>query len=240
MKFETPLITGKLVKRYKRFLVDVVLDDGSTITASCPNTGSMAGLLSPGNRVWLSTNDNPKRKYRHTWELLACDNLPDKPMVGINTHLPNRLVAEAIANEQIPQLAGYTSLSREKNYGKNSRIDLLLESDSRPPCYVEIKNVTLLRQKGLAEFPDAVTTRGKKHLEELSNEVAQGARAVMFYLVQRNDADAFCLASDIDPDYFHSYNAALETGVETIVWACSLSATEIVLDRQLPVKMETT
>jgi len=234
MKFEKPLVEGTLIKRYKRFLTDVKLTDGSTITASCPNTGSMAGLLNPGNRVWLSTSDSPKRKYRHTWEMLECGDLPEKPMVGINTHLPNKLVAEAIEAGIISDLDGYTSLRREVKYGQNSRIDLLLEADNKPPCYVEIKNVTLLRQPNLAEFPDACTARGTKHLGELSAMVAQGARAVMFYLVQRTDAKRFSLASDIDPAYFNAYIKARSAGVETLVWSCKLDETAIELDQALP------
>jgi len=234
MKFEKPLIEGKLIKRYKRFLSDVELPDGSIITASCPNTGSMAGLLNPGNRVWLSASDNPKRKYAHTWEMLECGDLAEKPMVGINTHLPNKLVAQAIEAGIIPELNGYSSLRREVKYGQNSRIDLLLESTDKPPCYVEIKNVTLLRQKGLAEFPDATTARGAKHLGELSAMVAQGARAVMFYLVQRTDSQRFSLASDIDPAYFNAYIKARSAGVETLVWSCKLDETAIELDRAIP------
>ena len=238
MKFDTPLVEGTLIKRYKRFLTDVTLADGSVITASCPNTGSMSGLLNPGNRVWLSTNDNPKRKYRHTWEMLECDDLPDKPIVGINTHLPNKLVADAIETGKIPELNGYDTLRREVKYGENSRIDLFLESKDKPPCYVEIKNVTFLRHAGLAEFPDTVTARGTKHLGELSNMVAQGFRSVMFYLVQRGDARRFSLASDVDPAYFNAYNKAKAAGVETIAWSCTLDETGIELDKALPVEIE--
>lgn len=237
-KFNPPLVTGKLIKRYKRFLTDVELTDGRTITASCPNTGSMSGLLNPGNRVWLSVSDNPKRKYQHTWELLECGDLPEKPMVGINTHLPNKLVAAAIEAGKIPQLSQYTSLRREVKYGENSRIDLFLESNDKPPCYVEIKNVTFLRQPGLAEFPDTTTARGTKHLGELSNMVKQGFRAVMFYLVQRDDAQRFSLASDVDPAYFNAYNKARAAGVETLVWSCKIDETGIELDAPLPVEIE--
>ncbi len=237
MKFAPPLLQGTLIRRYKRFLTDVELADGKIITASCPNTGSMAGLLTPGNRVWLSVSDNPKRKYQHTWEMLECSDLPEKPMVGINTHLPNKLVAGAIEAGKIPELAGYSSLRREVKYGENSRIDLFLESKDKPPCYVEIKNVTLLRQPGLAEFPDAVTARGRKHLGELSNMVADGYRAVMFYLVQRTDAQRFSLASDIDPAYFKAYNEARAAGVETLVWCCQLDKSGIELDTPLPVEI---
>jgi len=236
MKFESPLIEGRLIKRYKRFLTDIELLDGSQITASCPNTGAMSGLLDKGNRVWCSVSNNPKRKYKHRWELVECSFLPHKPMVGINTHLPNKLVVQAILDGLIPQLSGYSSLRSEVKYGDNSRIDLLLESESKPPCYVEIKNVTLLRQQGLAEFPDTTTTRGTKHLHELANMAKQGARAVMFYLIQRDDAERFCLASDIDPKYFNAYNEAHNAGVETLVWSCNLNPTQITLDRPVPIQ----
>jgi len=239
MKFERPLVKGTLIKRYKRFLTDVKLDTGEIITASCPNTGSMSGLLEPGNKVWLSVSDNPKRKYRHTWEMLECSDLPGNPIVGINTHLPNKLVAEALSSDLIPQLRGYSSLRREVKYGENSRIDLFLESKNKPPCYVEIKNVTLLRRPGLAEFPDTTTARGTKHLLELTNMVKQGARAVMFYLVQRGDAQCFSLASDVDPAYFNAYTIARAAGVETIAWSCKLNETEIKLDAALPVEIDT-
>ena len=240
MKFENPLIEGRLIKRYKRFLTDIELDDGRQITASCPNTGSMQGLLDEGNRVWCSVSDNPKRKYQHTWELVECSSLPHKPIVGLNTHLPNKLVSQAISDGLVPQLSQYDTLRREVKYGENSRIDLLLESNPQvhsplPPCYVEIKNVTFLRQAGLAEFPDTTTQRGTKHLNELSNMVKQGARAVMFYLIQRDDVDKFCLASDIDPKYFTAYNKAREIGVETMAWSCKMSPTEIILDRPIPI-----
>ena len=239
MKFERPLVTGTLIKRYKRFLTDVKLDNGEIITASCPNTGSMSGLLNPGNKVWLSVNDNPKRKYRHTWEMLQCLDLPDKPIVGINTHLPNKLVAAAIERQLVPELCGYSSLRREVKYGVNSRIDLFLESKDKPSCYVEIKNVTFLRTPGLAEFPDTTTARGTKHLGELTNMVKQGHRAVMFYLIQRDDARRFSLASDVDPAYFSAYTIARAAGVETIAWSCKLDETQIKLERPLPVEIET-
>ncbi len=240
MKFKKPLVEGRLIKRYKRFLTDIELLDGSKITASCPNTGSMSGLLDEGNRVWCSISDNPKRKYRHTWELVECSSMLHKPIIGLNTHLPNKLVAEAIDQKLIPEFTQYTSLRHEVKYGENSRIDLLLESEHQPPCYVEIKNVTFLRQQGLAEFPDTKTARGTKHLNELSNMVKQGARAVMLYLIQREDTTQFCLASDVDPAYFNAYNDARKTGVETLAWSCKIDPTEIVLDRPIPIEIENT
>ena len=234
MLLPQPLICGKLIRRYKRFLTDVELDDGSVITAVCPNTGSMMGLTEPGTTVWLSTSDNPKRKYARTWELLRLDGPEIKAMVGINTNLPNKIVSEAIAGGAVPELAGYGTLRNEVKYGKNSRIDILLEDDARPRCYVEVKNVHLLREKGRAEFPDSVTARGKKHLVELADMVAEGARAVMFYLIQRDDAETFSLARDIDPDYASTFATARAAGVEVLVYCCKLGTSEIVLDKPVP------
>ncbi|MAB69428.1 MAG: DNA/RNA nuclease SfsA, partial [Oceanicaulis sp.] len=163
MRFPAPLHPGVLIKRYKRFLADVTLDTGDTVTAHCPNPGSMMGLKEPGSRCWLSHADDPRRKLKYTLEVLEADGA----LVGINTHRPNALAEEAIREGRIPSLSGYGSLRREVRYGVNSRIDLLLESEDRPACYVEVKNCHLMRTPGLAEFPDSVTTRGAKHLGEL-------------------------------------------------------------------------
>ncbi|MGI9464218.1 MAG: DNA/RNA nuclease SfsA [Aestuariivirgaceae bacterium] len=238
MKFATPLERGTLTKRYKRFLTDVVLDDGQAITASCPNTGSMMGLIDPGNPVWLSTSDNPKRKYRHTWELVEVTTGNGTTLVGLNTGRPNAIVTQAIKDGAIAELAGYANLRNEVKYGTNSRIDILLEDDARPPCYVEVKNVTLLRRPGVAEFPDGVTARGAKHLAEMSDMVKQGARAVMCYLVQRADADSLTFASDIDPAYLEAYKNARDVGVEAIAYSCSLSPHEITIAGSLPISID--
>src|SRR5262249_35358828 len=184
MRFATPLLPATLVKRYKRFLADVVLPSGETVTVHCANPGSMIGLNAPGARVWLAKADNPKRKLAHSWELIEVDFGGGAELVGINTAHPNALAAEAIAQGAIAELTGYASLRREVRYGKNSRVDFLLEDPTRPPCYVEIKNVHLMRRTGLAEFPDAVTKRGAKHLAELTDMVAAGNPAVMFFLIQ--------------------------------------------------------
>ena len=237
MQLPTPLLRGKLVQRYKRFLADVVLDSGETVTATCPNTGSMMGLTLPGTRVWLSTSDSPTRKYRHTWELLEVDLGRGPSLVGINTGHPNKLVAEAIEAGRIAELKGYASLRREVKYGRNSRIDILLEDPGRPPCYVEVKNVHLLRQPGLAEFPDCVTERGKKHLEELSDMVRGGARAVMVYLVQCAAPTRFTLAPDLDPGYTRAFHAARRAGVEALALTCHLSGEGIVAARTIPVEV---
>jgi len=236
MKFATPLIPGKLIQRYKRFLADVLISGGVTVTASCPNTGSMLGLTTPGSTVWLSQSDSPTRKYRHTWEMIEQDLGDGLHLVGINTGRPNALVAEAISAGTIRELAGYATLRREVKYGENSRIDLLLENGSDPRrCYVEVKNVHLMRQAGLAEFPDSKTERGAKHLRELSAMVAEGHRAVMVFLVQRGDAKSFKLASDIDPSYAAAFQTALASGVEMLCYRCNLSPTDIAVERRLDI-----
>jgi sugar fermentation stimulation protein A len=235
MRFPSPLKRGRLIQRYKRFLADVVLDSGETVTANCPNTGSMLGLTTPGARVWLSRSDSPTRKYAHTWEMIEAD-LGDGPsLVGINTGHPNRLVAEAIAEKRIKALAGYGSLRREVKYGEASRIDILLEDERKGRCYVEIKNVHLMREGGLAEFPDSVTARGVKHLRELAAMAKEGHRAVMLFLIQRTDAQRFTLASDLDPAYAAAFRLAAEAGVEALAFGCRMSEAEIALGRAVPI-----
>lgn len=223
MRFPSELIEGRLIRRYKRFLSDVELLSGETVTAHCANPGSMLGLAAPGSRVWLSKSNNPKRKLAFSWELIEVDLGRGPTLVGINTSSPNGAVAAAIERGLIPALSGYASLRREVRYGRGSRIDILLEDEGRPPCYVEIKNVHLMREAGLAEFPDSVTARGAKHLGELSSMVRAGARAVMVYFVQRGDAEAFALADDIDPAYAAGFQAALQAGVEALALVSSVS-----------------
>ena len=230
MRFSSPLIRGRLLKRYKRFLADVVLDDGGEVTATCPNTGSMLGLTAPGSVVWLSTSDSPTRKYRHSWEMSEADLGGEPTLGGSITNHPNRIVTEAVAAGAIAPLAGYASLRREVKYGVNSRIDLLLEDEAKPACYVEIKNVHLMREAGLAEFPDSVTERGTKHLDELANMVEAGHRAVMVYLIQRGAARRFSLARDIDPDYAAAFARATSRGVEALALSCRLTPEEITID----------
>ncbi len=231
MLFPSPLVRGTLIQRYKRFLADVKLDTGETVTATCPNTGSMKGLTAPGSTVWLSTSDSPTRKYRHTWEMIENDLGAGPTLVGINTGHPNKILSEAIGAGRIKPLAGYASLKREQKYGKNSRIDILLEDEAKGTCYVEIKNVHLMRKEGLAEFPDSVTERGAKHLGELADMVAEGKRAVMVFLVQRADAKSVALARDIDKAYGAAFDAAVAAGVEAIAVRCRLSETAIEVDR---------
>ncbi len=235
MRLPAPLLRGQLIQRYKRFLADVRLDDGRLVTATCANTGSMLGLTAPGSVVWLSESDSPTRKYRHTWELVEADLGKGPTLVGINTGHPNKLVAEAIAARRIRALAGYPGLRREVKYGRNSRIDLLLECPTKGSCYVEIKNVHLARRHGLAEFPNSVTERGVKHLSEMSDMVRQGHRAVMVFLIQRGDARRLAFARDIDPTYGAAFDAATAAGVEAIALRCKMATEEIVVDKPVPI-----
>ncbi len=230
MRFPEPLKRAELIRRYKRFLADVRLVDGREITAHVANPGGMIGLADPGLEVWLSPARNPARKLRWSWELARIDG----KLVGVNTAWPNAIVAEAIEAGRIGELTGYQSLRREVKYGQNSRIDVLLEAPDRVPCYVEIKNVHLKRDRG-AEFPDAVTARGTKHLRELASMVEAGRRAVMVYLVQREDCADFRVAGDIDPTYNSAFAEALDNGVEALCYACRLTTDGIDLAAPLPI-----
>jgi len=232
MKFPDPLIKATLVKRYKRFMADVELPSGDVVTAHCANSGSMLSVREPGSEVWISPARNPDRKLKFTWELIRVGDA----MVGINTSHPNALVYEAIENGTMTELQGYSSMRREVKYGKNSRIDVLLENEEGAKCYVEVKNVTLKRELGAAkpaEFPDGVTARGAKHLAELSDMVAEGHRAVMVYLVQRDDCGSFNLARDIDPEYGEAYDKAVKAGVEILGYTCQITPEEIVVTRRV-------
>ena len=235
MRFEAPLLRGTLIRRYKRFLADIALEDGREVTAHCPNPGAMLGLTAPGSTVWLSPANNPARKLKFTWEMIEAEGT----IVGINTGRPNALGEETILAGRVPGLEGYARLRREVKYGQNSRIDILLESPGRPPCYVEIKNVHLRRPEGkhptAAEFPDSVTKRGTKHLNEMANMVGNGARAVMFYLVQRSDCDHFRLAADIDRVYAETFSVAKARGVEAICYVCDLTETGINVNHTIPI-----
>jgi sugar fermentation stimulation protein A len=213
MLFASPLVPGKLVRRYKRFLADVTLRTGESITAACANTGAMLGLNEPGSTIWLSRSENPARKYPHTWELIE---IPSLGLVGVNTGSPNRITAEAIGSGLLPELAGYDSMRAEVKYGRNSRIDLLLESPGRQPCYVE---------------------RGRKHLHELADMVRSGARAAMVYLVQAAYPDRFSLAEDLDPSYLLAFREARKAGVEAFALCCNVTTTEITANRAVPVQV---
>ena len=227
MNFPSPLERGTLVQRYKRFFADVRLDDGTLVTAHCPNPGAMLGLKTPGMPVWLSRSADPKRKLPLTLELVEHGS----GMVGVNTMNPNRLAWEAIEAQAIPELAGYARMRREVKYDDDSRIDILLEDDARGRCWVEVKNSHFLREPGLAEFPDCVTVRGVKHLKALERRLAAGERAVMLFVVQATGVDLFDTADDIDRDYGRALREAAAKGVEVIVQGCELTPERIRIDR---------
>lgn len=231
MELRGPLSKGKLIKRYKRFLADVELDNGHIITAHCPNSGSMAGLTEPGIAVIVSDCGNPARKLACTLEMVRPGAAS---WVGIHTGHTNALAAEAIAAGVIAELTGYDTVRREVKYGQNSRIDLLLESPGRPACYVEVKNVTLKRAD-MAEFPDAVTSRGAKHMLELAEMVRGGHRAVVLFIAQREDVEAFTIAADIDPVYAKALAEAVGAGVEVLCYRCSMREDAVTVERKLPV-----
>jgi sugar fermentation stimulation protein A len=228
MQFPNPLVKAQLVRRYKRFLTDAKLESGEIVTAHCANPGSMIGLTEPGAEIWLSPAQNPQRKLRWSWEMIRVG----KSLVGINTLHPNKIVFDAIAKNLIPEVEGYKNMRREVKYGKSSRIDIFLEDPRKGACFVEVKNVHLKRNAG-AEFPDSVTARGTKHLFELRNMVSQGHRAVMLYLVQREDCKDFRIAGDIDPKYHSAFETALDSGVEALCYSCQLQPSSIEIDRSL-------
>ena len=241
MKFQTPLVSGTLIKRYKRFLADVQLEDGRTITAHSPNTGAMQGCAEPGSPVWLRDTANPKRKYPYAWELTTS---LEGCLVGINTGIVNRLVEEAINNGIVTGLQGYSQIRSEVKYGReNSRIDLLLQSGARADCYVEIKNVTAVDNaivnasvdKGTAIFPDAVSLRATRHLRELMHVVEQGQRGVIFFCIQREDISQFKPADSIDPEYGQILRKAITHGVEVMAYKAIVSLEEIQLVQAIPV-----
>ena len=231
MRFPSKLVEGRLIRRYKRFLADIQLA-GGVVTAACPNTGSLMGCCEAGSRVWLSESDSTTRKYRHTWEIVEVG----KVMVGINTGLPNALVAEAISDGTIPELGGYPGLRREVPYGEErSRVDLVLEGGAREDCYVEVKNVTAAASKGVALFPDCVSERGSKHLRELIRLKAQGLRPVQLYCVQRGDVREVRPADGIDHEYGRMLREAIAAGVEVLAYRAKVSATEVRLAERIPV-----
>ena len=233
VQFPFPLASGRLVKRYKRFLADVILDDGSSVTAHCPNTGSMLGCHTPGARVWLSRSDNPKRKYAHTWEMVEVE---DGVLVGVNTGRSNALVREAIESGIITELGGYDDIRAEVRYGEEgSRVDFLLSRD-HSRCYVEVKNVTAALDRGIALFPDAVSTRGTRHLRELMRTFRESRqRALLCFCVQRSDVHEVRPADDIDADYGRTLRDALDAGVEVIAYRAKLRPDSIVLVEPIPV-----
>jgi sugar fermentation stimulation protein A len=228
MRFAAELIPATLKRRYKRFLADVELADGSLITVHVANPGAMLGLQAPGATVWLSKSPSATRKLPYSWELIEADFGAGTELVGVNTMHPNAIVAEALAEQVIPELSGYASIRREVKYGdgqfgKASRVDFLLEDPARPPCYLEVKNVHMMRRPGLAEFPDAVTARGARHLDELAAMAGSGARAVMLFVIQIGSSRGFSLARDIDPAYGRAFDRARAAGVEALAYTCRLS-----------------
>jgi sugar fermentation stimulation protein A len=233
VEFSTPLVRGTLRLREKRFLAHVVLDDGREVIAHTNNSGAMTGCSTPGSTVWLSPANNPKRKLKWTWELVEA--VPGV-LAGINTQLPNRLAEEAIAAGRIPELRGFASIRREVRYGEErSRIDVLLEDPGR--CWVEVKNVTLIRD-GAAAFPDAKTDRGRKHLRELAAQVVAGDRAALLFVVQRSDADRVVPADDVDPAYGAELRRAAAAGVQVLAWQADVSPAGVSLVRPLPVLLD--
>lgn len=236
MKLPLDLVPATLIRRYKRFLADVELADGSMITAHVANPGAMIGLQAPGARVWLSLSTSKTRKLPYSWELVEADFGNGPELVGVNTIHPNAIVAEALADGAIPELAGYATIRREVKYGEKSRVDFLLEHPDRPPCYVEVKNVHMMRQPGLAEFPDSVTARGARHLEELAAMVALGARAVLLFVVQIGSSQRVAVARDIDAAYGRAFDKAREAGVENLAYTCVIDHGSIVLAGKVPVE----
>ncbi len=235
MRFATPLIPAMLARRYKRFLADVMFDSGEMTTVHVSNPGAMTGLNRPYSRVWVSDSENPLRTLRYTWELVEVDLGSGPELVGVNTIQPNLLVTEAIETGLIPELRDYPVMRREVKYGLNSRADFVLEDEKRPACYLEVKNVHLMRKPRLAEFPDCVTARGAKHLNDLTLMVENGARAALLFVIQIPSADRFCLARDIDPTYAEAFDRARKAGVEILAWRCKITLNGIEIASPVPI-----
>ncbi|CTQ49316.1 DNA/RNA nuclease SfsA [Jannaschia donghaensis] len=229
MRFATPLVPATLIRRYKRFLSDVVLDDGTQVTAHCPNPGAMTGLAAPGTRIWVEPNDDPKKKLKYSWRLTE---LPDGHMAGIDTGVPNRVVGEALRAGQVPGLVG--DVRAEVAYGTNSRVDFVVTRDEAS-TYVEVKNCHLRRTGTLAEFPDCVTVRGAKHMDELAEMVRRGHRAVLVFVVQRTDCTSVSVAGDIDPGYARAFDAARAAGVEIMALSSRITVAGVEAGPPLPV-----
>ncbi len=231
MNFEKILISGELIKRYKRFFVDVKINK-STVTAHCPNTGSMLGLLDKGNKVWLSKTDNIKRKLKYTLQFIEYENTK----IGINTHLTNKIVYEALNNKYIENFKNFENIQKEVKYGSNTRFDFLVCSNNRK-AFIEVKNVTLSRKKGIAEFPDAVTSRGLKHIDELLNASKEGYEVYILYVIQRDDCKKFEVAKDIDPRYYELLTKAVKKKLKILCYDCKISSKGIKLNRKIKFKI---
>ncbi len=231
MRFPSPLVPARLLRRYKRFLADVVLEaDGREVTVHCPNPGAMLGLAEPGMRVWLEANDDPRKKLSYGWRLVE---LEGGHLAGIDTSVPNRVIGEALRGGKIGMLSAYSGIRAEVPYSANSRVDFLLSEPGLPDLYLEVKNAHLCRNGTLAEFPDCVTVRGAKHLRDLADMVADGHRAVMLYVVQRTDCVRFTLARDLDPAYGAAFDVAQAAGVEAMVYATAISTDGVVLGDEI-------
>tara|TARA_B100000427_G_C15415013_1_gene553754 strand:+ start:17 stop:709 length:693 start_codon:yes stop_codon:yes gene_type:complete len=227
MKFKERLLQGILIKRYKRFFVDIKYQN-KTITAHCPNSGSMMGLLNDGNKVWFSQSDDPKRKLKYTLQIIEIN----KKMVGVNTHLTNKIILESLKEKKIKSLIKFNNIRSEVKFSENTRFDFLI-TNNKDKCFLEVKNVTLLRKNNMAEFPDAVTSRGTKHLKELINAKKKGYISYLLYLIQREDCKSFKIAEDIDKEYKNNFNLALKNGVKILCYDCKLSSEEIKLNNQI-------
>ena len=227
MKFKDRLLQGILIKRYKRFFVDIKFKN-ETVTAHCPNSGSMMGLLDKGNKVWFSKSDNPNRKLKYTLEIIKVK----KNLVGINTHLTNKIVLEALKLKKIKYLVKFNNIMTEVKFSNSTRFDFLI-SNKKEKCFIEVKNVTLSRENEIAEFPDSPTSRGIKHLNDLSTAIQKGFKAYIIYLIQRNDCKFFKIAADIDKNYKFALEKALKNGVKILCYNCKLSNEEIIINNKI-------
>ena len=232
MNFKKKLISGELIKRYKRFFLDVKIDN-KTVTAHCPNTGSMMGLLEKGNKVWLSKSDNPKRKLKYTLQVIESNG----SKVGVNTHLTNKIALDAIYKSKIQNFKNYNFVKQEIKFGNNTRFDFLLTKKNKK-IFIEVKNVTLSRQKGIAEFPDAITSRGQKHIQELLNANKQGYNIYLLFVIQRDDCNKLKIAKDIDPKYCDLLTKAVKKNLNILCYDCKFSTKGIKLNRKVKFKIK--
>ena len=229
MIFKEKLISGEFIKRYKRFFVDIKIGN-NVVTAHCPNTGSMMGLLKKGNKVWLSKSDNPKRKLKYTLQIIKSGSAK----VGVNTHLTNKIVFDALKSGIVKNFKKSITIKQEVKFGKNTRFDFLV-SENNKKCFIEVKNVTLSRERNLSEFPDAITSRGLKHIKELLKAKKKGFQIYLFYVIQRDDCKEFRIAKDIDNEYYENYKLAKKSGVKFIAYNCKVGSKEIKIDKKIKI-----
>jgi len=227
MRFDNKLLQGTLIKRYKRFFVDIKYNN-KIIVAHCPNSGSMKGLLTEGNKVWFSKAENPNRKLKYTLQIIDIK----KNMIGVNTHLTNKIVLEALERKKIKSLSKFHNIKSEVKFSDNTRFDFLI-TNNKDKCFLEVKNVTLVRKSGVAEFPDSITSRGSKHLNELISAKKKGYESYILYLIQRNDCKSFKIADDLDEVYKNNFDIALKNGVKMLCYDCKLSNEEIIINNQI-------